>query len=92
MLSGSKRRAKKSCAADLKACNRLYTQVHGHECGCVTGYARILGFFGQAVGASNAELFRWCLAQGLRIVQAMTLMRVGLYDDPAGAFLCSVTY
>ncbi|WP_447980126.1 GNAT family N-acetyltransferase [Candidatus Nitrospira bockiana] len=40
----------------------------------------------------NAELLRWCLAQGLRIVQPMTLMSRGLYQKPAGAFLPSVLY
>jgi predicted N-acetyltransferase YhbS len=40
----------------------------------------------------NAELFRWCLGQGLRIVQPMTLMSLGLYNEPAGAFLPSILY
>ena len=40
----------------------------------------------------NAELFRWCLEQGLRIVQPMTLMSLGTYDEPQGAFLPSVLY
>ena len=40
----------------------------------------------------NAELFRWCLEHGLRIVQPMTLMTVGLYNEPRGAFLPSIVY
>ena len=40
----------------------------------------------------NFELFSWCLAQGLRVVQPMTLMSRGLYQKPAGAFLPSVLY
>ncbi|HSE60643.1 MAG TPA: GNAT family N-acetyltransferase [Nitrospiraceae bacterium] len=40
----------------------------------------------------NAELFRWCLEQGLRVVQPMTLMSQGLYQKPLGAFLPSVLY
>ena len=40
----------------------------------------------------NADLFRWCLANGLRVTQPMTLMSVGLYNEPAGAFLPSITY
>lgn len=40
----------------------------------------------------NGELFRWCLANGLRIVQPMTLMTTGLYQEPAGAFLPSILY
>jgi GNAT superfamily N-acetyltransferase len=40
----------------------------------------------------NGELFRWCLAHGLRVVQPMTLMTKGLYQEPAGAFLPSILY
>jgi hypothetical protein len=40
----------------------------------------------------NAELFRWCLANGLRVTQPMTLMSLGLYSEPAGTFLPSITY
>ena len=40
----------------------------------------------------NAELLRWCLTQGLRVVQPMTLMSRGLYQNPTGAFLPSVLY
>ncbi|HVC47433.1 MAG TPA: GNAT family N-acetyltransferase [Terracidiphilus sp.] len=40
----------------------------------------------------NAELFRWCLANGLRVVQPMTLMSMGLYNEPAGAWLPSVIF
>jgi GNAT superfamily N-acetyltransferase len=40
----------------------------------------------------NSELFRWCLGKGLRIVQPMTLMSMGLYNEPAGAFLPSIVY
>jgi predicted N-acetyltransferase YhbS len=40
----------------------------------------------------NGELFRWCLAHGLRVVQPFTLMSLGLYQEPAGAFLPSILY
>jgi len=40
----------------------------------------------------NGELFRWCLEKGLRVVQPMTLMSWGLYNEPMGAFLPSVIY
>ena len=40
----------------------------------------------------NADLFRWCLQQGLRVVQPLTLMSRGLYSEPAGAFLPSIGY
>jgi hypothetical protein len=40
----------------------------------------------------NGELFRWCLARGLRVVQPMTLMSIGLYKEPAGAWLPSILF
>ena len=40
----------------------------------------------------NTELLRWCLEQGLRVVQPMTLMSVGPYQEPQGAFLPSILY
>jgi GNAT superfamily N-acetyltransferase len=40
----------------------------------------------------NSELFRWCLEHELRVVQPMTLMSMGLYNEPAGAFLASILY
>lgn len=40
----------------------------------------------------NGEVLRWCLAAGLRLVQPMTLMSVGLYCEPKGAFLSSILY
>jgi predicted N-acetyltransferase YhbS len=47
---------------------------------------------GILVPSRNSALFQWCLANGLRVVQPMTLMSVGLYNDPAGAWLPSVTF
>ncbi len=40
----------------------------------------------------NGELFRWCLQHGLRLVHQMTLMTIGLYNEPAGAYLPSVLF
>ncbi|HEX4182256.1 MAG TPA: hypothetical protein VHY34_03250, partial [Caulobacteraceae bacterium] len=47
---------------------------------------------GVLVPARNGELVRWCLAQGLRITQTMTLMSMGLYNQPEGAWIPSVLY
>jgi N-acetylglutamate synthase-like GNAT family acetyltransferase len=47
---------------------------------------------GLLMPSRNAELFRWCLNHGLRVVQPMTLMSLGLYSEPAGAFLPSIAY
>jgi len=35
---------------------------------------------------------RWCLSRGLHIVQTMTLMTIGLYNQPDGAWLPSILY
>lgn len=40
----------------------------------------------------NGEVFRWCLAQDLRVVSQTNLMTIGLYNEPAGAYLPSITY
>ena len=40
----------------------------------------------------NGELFRWCLNNGLRVTQPLTLMSKGQYNEPAGAFLPSILY
>lgn len=40
----------------------------------------------------NTEVLRWCLHHGLRVVQPMTLMSVGLYNEPAGGFLPSINF
>jgi hypothetical protein len=40
----------------------------------------------------NSDLLRWCLKVGLRVVQPMTLMSIGLYNEPRGAFLPSILY
>jgi GNAT superfamily N-acetyltransferase len=47
---------------------------------------------GILVPSRNASLFRWCLEQGLRVIEPATLMSVGLYNEPAGAFLPSITF
>ena len=47
---------------------------------------------GILVPTRNYELFRWCLDNGLRVVQPMTLMTIGLYNEPVGAYLPSVLY
>ncbi len=126
---------RRAVEADLAACNRVCTFVHGHDRagetldaiklgtatvveheGRLTGYATDLGFLGHAVGVTNRDLmaligtasafsgpgilvplrngalFQWCLGRGLRVVQVMTLMTIGLYNEPAGAYLPSVLY
>jgi len=47
---------------------------------------------GILVPSRNNTLLRWCLANGLRVVQPMTLMSTGLYNDPAGVWLPSIIF
>jgi predicted N-acetyltransferase YhbS len=54
--------------------------------------AEAFGGPGILVPTTNAELFRWCLERGLRIVHPMTLMTIGLYTPPQGAYLPSISY
>jgi predicted N-acetyltransferase YhbS len=52
---------------------------------------RLVGL-GVLVPSRNAELLRWCLANGLHIVQQSTLMTIGLYNEPDGAYLPSISF
>jgi GNAT superfamily N-acetyltransferase len=47
---------------------------------------------GFIVPSRNAELMRWCLGKGLRVTQPLTLMTMGLYNEPAGAYLPSILF
>jgi hypothetical protein len=40
----------------------------------------------------NSEVFRWCLEQGLCVTQPLTLMSIGLYNEPRAAFLPSILF
>ncbi len=56
------------------------------------GAAKSFEGSGLLLPSRNSQLFRWCLQQGLRVVQPMTLMSIGLYHQPAGAFLPSIIF
>lgn len=47
---------------------------------------------GILVPTRNSSLLRWCLENGLRIVEPMTLMTMGLYNEPKGAYLPSIAF
>ncbi len=47
---------------------------------------------GLIVPTRNGRLVRWCLANGLRVIQPLTLMTIGLYNEPEGAYLPSILY
>jgi predicted N-acetyltransferase YhbS len=54
--------------------------------------AESFGGPGILVPSRNNALLRWCLANGLHVVQPMTLMSIGLYNEPAGAWLPSILF
>ena len=56
------------------------------------GAASAFGGPGLLVPTRNAALMRWCLQHGLRIVQPMSLMTMGPYAEPNGAYLPSVLH
>lgn len=47
---------------------------------------------GFLVPTRNYELLSWCLGNRLRLVYQMTLMTIGLYNEPAGVWLPSEIY
>jgi predicted N-acetyltransferase YhbS len=57
--------------------------------GAAGDFSRKGGFL---IPTRNGELLRWCLDNGLRLVHQMTLMTIGLYNEPMGAYLPSVLY
>ena len=57
----------------------------------IAGAERISGP-GLLLPSRNGEVFRWCLGHGLKVVQPMTLMSVGLYNEPRGAFFPSILF
>ena len=54
--------------------------------------APVIGGGGFLLPTRNNEMFRWCLQNGLRLVHQMTLMTIGLYNEPSAAYLPSVLY
>jgi hypothetical protein len=54
--------------------------------------AESFGGSGILVPSRNSALLRWCLGNGLRVVQPMTLMSQGLCHEPAGAWLPSIRF
>jgi hypothetical protein len=56
------------------------------------GAAEAISGPGLLAPTRNARLLRWCLAQGLRIVQPMTLMSTGAYRKPTDSYLPSILY
>jgi predicted N-acetyltransferase YhbS len=47
---------------------------------------------GPLIPSRNGELLRWSYNKGLRLMQQMTLMSVGLYNEPRSPFIPSILY
>ena len=56
------------------------------------GSVESFGGPGIIVPTRNVALFRWCLKNGLRVVEPLTLMTLGLYNEPAGTYLPSILF
>ena len=56
------------------------------------GAATAFGGPGFLLPTRNHEVLTWCLKGGLRLVYQMTLMTIGLYNEPSGAYMPSVLY
>jgi GNAT superfamily N-acetyltransferase len=56
------------------------------------GSAHAFMGLGILIPTRNTELLRWCLAHDLKLVQQSTLMTIGLYNEPSGAWLPSIAY
>lgn len=63
-----------------------------HDLQALIAAAPEFGGPGLLLPTRNAEVLRWCLNNGLRVVQPMTLMTLGLYNEPCGAYLPSILY
>jgi hypothetical protein len=47
---------------------------------------------GILIPSRNTQPFRWCINNGLRLVQHLTLMTVEMYNEPAGSYMPSILY
>ena len=56
------------------------------------GAATDFGTPGYLVPLANTQLFRWSLAHDLRVFFVVNMMTIGIYQEPAGAFMPSVGY
>jgi GNAT superfamily N-acetyltransferase len=62
------------------------------ELQALIGAAEQLAGPGILVPTRNSSLLRWCLENGLRIIEPMTLMTMGLYNEPKGVYLPSIAF
>ena len=66
---------------DLKALIASVATDNGHY-----------GGSGILIPTRNTQLFHWCLNNGLKLVQQLLLMTVGMYNEPVGSYMPSILY
>ena len=64
----------------------------GDDLKALIGSGRDISGPGFMLPTRNSKMMRWCLNNGLRVVQPMTLMSKGVYQEPRGEFLPSILY
>jgi hypothetical protein len=95
-------KAKRATVVERQGCITGYATAIGffaHAVGetnqdlmALIGAASNIAGPGILVPTRNHELFSWCLENGLGLVFQMTLMSIGLYNEPTGPYLPSVLY
>jgi predicted N-acetyltransferase YhbS len=61
-----------------------------HDLKSLIGAASAFQGPGFLLPTRNHEVFAWCLDSELKLIMQMTLMSIGLYNEPAGAWLPSI--
>lgn len=79
---------------DLKALIASETAMSSSSSSTTTTTTPSEGYGGPGIliPTRNAELFRWCINNNLRLVHQLTLMTVGMYNEPAGCYMPSILY
>ena len=78
-------------ASDIGFFDHAVAEANEGLCALIASAEQIKGP-GLLLPSRNADVFRWCLANGLKVVQPLTLMSHGLYNKPRGAFLPSILF
>ena len=63
-----------------------------HAIAALLAQAPHMPSLGVLLPTANYQLFRWCLDHGMRALMTMTLMSRGIYQEPAGPYLPSISY
>ena len=78
-------------ATQIAFCGHAVAETN-HDLKALIAAADAFAGPGFLVPSRNGELMRWCLGERLRVTQPLTLMTMGLYNEPVGAWLPSILY